>query len=253
MTTPSQYSCSIPEGFNRVISELTQPQSPLPTELKQALNQSIQEAGELGERLTYAAHTSLEGVTQTIGNTLQPIAANPAVDAVARLPWLNWLLLWMGQVDRAQAQADVDALRQQYPADTSRAIAQRIIDDTALQAGRIGFLTNIIPPVALALFAVDIAAVMKLQAEMVYRVAAAYDFDLSEPVRRGEVIAMYGLSFGTGTPIKAGLSVVELVPVIGAFVGASSNAILLYLLGGAAQHFYKMKRDRRSTPISIEG
>ncbi len=253
MTSSSRQSCLAQDAVNRLFVEITRPQSPLSDELKRSLKRSRQEFEEVSDRLTDAAYSSLEGATQTIGNTLHPIASHATVQTIAGLPWLSWLLLWLGQVDRAKAKADVEALQRQYPAETEEAIAQRIIDNTALEAGRVGLLTNILPPVALALFAVDLAAMTKLQAEMVYRVAGAYGFDLSDPVRRGEVIAMYGLSLGTGTPIKTGLSFVELVPVVGAFVGASSNAILLYLLGSAARQFYEAKRERRSVPISVKG
>jgi uncharacterized protein (DUF697 family) len=46
---------------------------------------------------------------------------------------------------------------------------------------------------------------------------------------------------GSGV-LKGGLSFVELIPVIGAVVGASSNATLIYSLGYIACRFYEAKR-----------
>jgi uncharacterized protein (DUF697 family) len=77
---------------------------------------------------------------------------------------------------------------------------------------------------------------------MVYQIAAAYGLDLHEPARRGEVLAIFGLSLGTNV-LKFGLSLVEIIPGIGAVIGASSNAIMLYALGYTACRFYEGKED----------
>jgi uncharacterized protein (DUF697 family) len=149
----------------------------------------------------------------------------------------------LGQVDVEKAQDEVEKLRQEYPLETPEQLAHRIMVDTSLKAGGIGLLTNFVPPLALTLFAVDLAAVTALQAEMVYRIAAAYGFPLKDPARRGEVLAIFGLSVGGSGALKVGLSFVELLPVIGAVVGASSNAAVLYSLGHVACRFYEAKRN----------
>lgn len=111
----------------------------------------------------------------------------------------------------------------------------------AIQAGGIGLATNILPPIAAALFAVDLATVVRLQAEMVYEIAAAYGLDLEDPARRGEVIALFGLSLGSGT-LKTGLSFLEIIPGFGAILGASTNAVMLYGLGYVTCRFYETKQ-----------
>ncbi|MGB0561752.1 MAG: hypothetical protein ACPGVO_08090 [Spirulinaceae cyanobacterium] len=229
--------------------QLDQQSSPLPSELEQFLQQSAQSIAELQAQSSAMVHQSVETVTATVGQVLQPIATHPAVESVAKLPWLGGLLVWMGQVDVAQAQADVDKLRAKYPTESEDAIARRIIQDTVWNGGRVGLMTNIVPPVALALLAVDLAAVTQLQAQMLYRLAAAYRLDLNDPARRGEVVTMYGASLGGSTPIKAGLSVLEMVPGLGALVGASSNAVLLYILGETARQFYAAKQKSVVLPL----
>ncbi len=219
MTAQYQYACDGQVLFNRAIA------------FTEAAGQNI--------------HATVEQATKYIGEAIDPIANNSAVQTISKIPGVNWLLLGMGQVNTDKAAADVARLRAQHPMESDGEIAQRVVNNMALQAGRIGLLTNIVPSVALALLAVDLVAVTKLQAEMVYRVAAAYGFDINDAVRRGEVIAIYGLSFGTGTPLKASLSFVEAVPVVGAAIGASSDAILLYLLGTVARQFYEAKRASR--------
>jgi uncharacterized protein (DUF697 family) len=198
----------------------------------------------VGDIFVPAAQQFVEQSTETVGHVVAPIAEHPLTKYAAKVPGINLLMTALGQVDLDQAQQDVEKLRQQYPLETSEQIAQRVISDTAMKAGGIGLLTNFIPPLALTLFAVDIAAVTTLQAEMIYRIAAAYGFSLKDPARRGEVLAIFGLSLGGSSALKIGLGFVELIPLIGAAVGASSNAGLIYSLGYAASQFYEAKKVR---------
>ena len=215
----------------------------------EALRTAVETATAWGETLTPAALQFLEQGAESVGQFVTPIAEHPFVKYAAKIPGINWLLTALGQVNVEQAQNDVDKLRREYPLETPEQLAHRIIVDVAVKAGGIGLLTNFVPPLALTLFAVDIAAVTTLQAEMVYRIAAAYGFSLKEPARRGEVLAIFGLSLGGSGTLKVGLGLVELLPVVGAVVGASSNAALIYSLGYVACRFY---RGCRKTPSSTQ-
>lgn len=201
----------------------------------------------VGNMVMPAAQQFVEQSTETVGHMVTPIAEHPLTKYAAKVPGINLLMTALGQVDVVQAQKEVDSLRQQYPLETSEQIARRVVADTAIKAGGIGLLTNFIPPLALTLFAVDIAAVTTLQAEMVYRIAAAYGFPLNDSARRGEVLAIFGLSLGGSSALKVGLGIVELIPLVGAAVGASSNAGLIYTLGYAASQFYDAKKTRANT------
>lgn len=197
----------------------------------------------IGETVRPAAVRFIEPGTETVGKMVTPIAEHPLTQYAAKVPGISLLVAALGQVDLEQAQNDVDKLRQEYPFDTSEQLAHRIMVNTAIKGGRLGLITNFIPPLALALFGVELAAVTALQAEMVYRIAAAYGFSLKEPTRRGEVLAIFGLSVGGSGVLKGGLSFVEILPVIGAAVGASSNAALIYSLGFVASQFYEEKKQ----------
>ncbi|WP_199290211.1 EcsC family protein [Leptolyngbya sp. FACHB-36] len=206
-----------------------------PNSTAQSLEQTI-------ATLAPAMQKLLEQSTETVGKFVAPIAEHPLIRFAGRFPGINLLATALGQVDVQKAQAEVDQLRQTYPLETSEQLAHRIMVDTSLKGGGIGLLANFIPPLALALFAVDIIAVTTLQAEMVYRIAAAYGFPLNDPARRGEVLAIFGLSLGGSSVLKVGLGLVELIPGVGAVVGASSDAALLYSLGYAACRFYEAKQ-----------
>lgn len=245
----------------------------IPSAISDKLNAAIADAIECGicatkdasdtargvaEGVGTTTHQFVENGTETLGRVVAPIAENPLVKYATKLPVLNWVMAALGQVDIDKVEQDVEALRQKYPSETPSQISHRIIVETALQGGRVGLLTNFIPPLALALFAVDFAAVTALQAEMIYRIAAAYGFSLHEPTRRGEVLAIYGLSVGSSGVLKTGMSFIEILPLIGTVAGAANNAALLYALGQVATQFYETKKTRPvkqsvsgPTPITI--
>lgn len=194
------------------------------------------------EKVEPSAQAILEQGTTTVGEFVTPIAEHPVVKFFGKAPVLNRLYAALGQVDIEKAVTDVANLQQRYPTEAPEQLAHRIMVDTALKAGGVGLLTNIVPIAALTLFAVDIAAVTSLQAEMVYRIAGVYGFPLQEPSRRGEVLAIFGLSVGGSSALKAGLSFAEMIPLVGPAVGASNNAGLIYSLGYLACRYYESKR-----------
>lgn len=195
-----------------------------------------------GERIGTALYEFVGQSTETIGHVVTPIANHPFTQFATQVPGIRWLLAAVGQVNVETVQQQVASLRQTYPQDNAEALAQRVIADTAKNAAAIGLVTNFVPPLALTLLAVDLGAVAALQAKMIYRIAAIYDFSPTDPARRGEILAIWGLSMGTSGVMKTGLSVVELVPIFGAFVGSASNAALLYGLGQVACRFYEAKQ-----------
>lgn len=211
---------------------------------KNSASAAMGHATKAGKVATDSAHHVLSQTTETMGRTLDPIANNPALEYIAKVPGLGWLINALGKVDTDKARTEVEQLRQKHPLESSEQLAHRIVIDSTVRAGSIGLATNIVPPVALGLFAVDLAAVSKIQAEMLYRIAAAYGFDVDDPDRKGEAMTIFGLSLGTSGALKTGLSAVELLPIIGAVVGASSNAGIIYTLGAGACRFYETKLER---------
>jgi uncharacterized protein (DUF697 family) len=162
---------------------------------------------------------------------------------------VDWLVRLIDQVDLVKAETVVRRLQQQYPNEQPSEIAHRLMVDKALLAGGTGFASSLVPGAAVALLAVDFTATLLLQAEMVYQIACAYGLDLQDPVRKGEILAIFGLSLGSSQILnmgvnyaaKAGLSVLQNVPVAGAVIGASTNAVMLYALGYGACRFYEAK------------
>ena len=210
------------------------------------LNELIASATAIGNSISPALLGLVELGTDVVGRVTAPIADSPLVQLSTQVPGLRWLMAALGQVNVQKVEREVAELQRQYPAATPQELAQRIIGETATKAAGIGLLTNIAPPFAIMLLAVDFAAVAALQAEMVYRIAALYGFSLTDPARRGEVMALWGLSVSGGGVLKAGLSLVEAIPVVGAGVGIASDAALLYSLGYVALQFYEAKLDAQT-------
>lgn len=241
-TTESSCSEQLRQAIDDVIQFATSA-TKMASETVQSVNANVANPTEnAGETIGTAAQRVVEQTTETIGRIVTPIAEHPIVKLGAKVPGIRWFLAALGQVDVDKVQSEVLQLKQQYPSETAEQLAHRVIVDASLKAGGVGFVTNFVPPLALMLLALDVAAVSALQAEMLYRIAAVYGFSLQDPTRRGEVLAIFGLSVVGSSAIKVGTSVVELIPVIGTVVGVSSDAVLLYSLGQAACQFYEAKK-----------
>lgn len=186
-------------------------------------------------------HDAVAQGTETLGQTVTPVIEHPLVRQATRLPALNWIMAVLGQVNGDQVKQDVDALKQRYPQETPEQLAHRMVSETAMRAAQMGLLVNLVPPVALMLAAVDVAAIAALQAEMIYRLAAIYGFSPTEATRRGEALVVWGLFATSSGMVKTSLSLAELLPLLGAIIGAASNATLLYALGHVASRFYADK------------
>ena len=200
----------------------------------------ISTVSSLSASVTTETQKILEKTTVSTGETLDWIADNPILKAADNIIGIDWLMTFLGRADTDKIRQTVAEMRSRYPDETPEQIANRLIVAKTWEGGRLGLLTNIIPPIAALFLGIELIATTKLQTEMVYEIAAAYNLDLDEPARRGEVMAIFGLSLGADV-VKTGLTVVEILPGIGAVVGASTNAAMLYVLGQTACRFYANK------------
>ncbi len=213
------------------------PQDPNPQDPSQAenfLNDAV-------EATTQAAQRLVQEATEILGEGVSPIADSPLFNLAARIPGMGWILAAVGKVNVAKIEAEIARLKAEHPLDTPEELSDRIIKSAAITAGGIGLITNVMPPLALALFAVDLLAVAMLQAEMIFRIAAIHGFSLQDPARRGEVLTVFTTSLAASSAVKVGLSTVELLPIVGTAVGVTGNAALIYTLGNAARQFYARK------------
>ena len=210
----------------------------------------------LAKSVTQQALRWISGTTGGAGHAIGYLANlpglnNPLVRKAASVLRLDWLLGMTNQVNVEKAQASVQTLQQKYPHESTSQIVHRLIVCKALDAGKIGFMSSLIPGVAVALLAIDFAATAALQTELVYEIAAAYGLNLQDPARKGEVLAIFGLALGGSNAVKAGLGFLRNVPLAGTLIGASTDATILYAVGYAASRFYEAKlKDESAEPTT---
>ncbi|MBD2180692.1 hypothetical protein H6S82_09605 [Planktothrix sp. FACHB-1355] len=201
----------------------------------------VETATAIAQTTAKQTYNLFEQATQKAGETISFVSDNWLLRRLSGVFRLDWLVGAADSVDLAKAEADVRKLQKEYPEESPSQIAHRIMVEKAVYAGGVGLVSSILPGEALLLFALDLATTTKLQAEMIYQIAAAYGLDLKEPARKGEVLAIFGLGLGGSRAVKAGLGILRNVPLAGAAIGASSNAVMLYSLGYAACRFYEAK------------
>ncbi|MBD2504945.1 hypothetical protein [Anabaena azotica] len=199
---------------------------------------------QFGQATVKQTQNLFEQGTQITGQFINGLGDNWLIRKVSGVLNLNWLIGASDNVDIEKVAASVNKLKQQYPQESPSQIAHRIMVDKATKSGGVGFASSILPGVAAALLAVDVAATMKLQTEMLYEIAAVYGMDLKDPARKGELLTIFGLGLGGNNLLKAaGLAFLRNIPFAGAAIAASSNATMCYSLGYAACRFYEAKLD----------
>ncbi|WP_228054736.1 EcsC family protein [Gloeocapsopsis crepidinum] len=243
-------AASLFDFFAKTVGDVTVAVATTAAQTGLSLAQTAQEAGEAATKQT---HDLISQATQTAGEAVSFIGDNWLVRRFSRVLNLQWIVGATDNVDVTKATEEVRKLQQEYPHESPSEIAHRIMVEKATYAGGIGLASSILPGAALALLAVDLAATTRLQAEMVYQIAAAYGLDLKEPARKGEVLAIFGLALGGGRLLRtAGLGLLRNIPFAGAMIGSSSNAAIMYSVGYAACRFYEAKLDSNSSIDSEE-
>lgn len=186
--------------------------------------------------------------TQVLGQALAIVGNNPILQTAIKSLNQDWLNPLIDKVDVVKAEAAVKKLQQEHPNKKPPEIAHDLMLEKSVFAGTTGLASSLAPGQAAAMFAVDWAATAALSAELVYQIAAAYGMDLQDSKRKAEVVTIFGLGLGGKTAIQAGLGLLRNIPVAGAVIGASSNAVMIYGLGYAACQFYEAKQN----PLSLE-
>lgn len=229
------------------------------------------------ETLDERAMTLLVGLTERAGGITDVITNRSPIRHVAKVFKLEQWLDFGERVDTEKAAQTVKDLKAEFPDESNRQIARRLIIQKAIYAGGIGLSTSL-PGLAIPMLALDLAATSLLQAELVLQIAAVYGLNLEDPARKGEMLAVFGcvlggskagkaglevfrgsalatksLNFLSKVPVeKVGLSVLRNVPLMGAAIGATANAAMIYALGNAACSFYEKRLDLGATADAVQ-
>ncbi|MCT7960845.1 EcsC family protein [Laspinema sp. D1] len=196
-----------------------------------------------------AKYTAMQS-TKGVGYVLEIIEKSPLLKNLTKALKVDWVVHFIEAVDVVRAETEVRELQQQYPQEKPEEIAHRLMLKKALIAAGSGLVSNLVPGTALAMLGADLAATTALSAELIYQIAAVYGYDLEAPERKGEALAIFSLSLGSNLAIEAGVGLLGNIPLAGAVIGASSNAVIMYALGYAACHFYQ---ENYQNPLTMEG
>ncbi len=238
-------------------------------------------AGNVGaktrETVDERAMPLLFGLTERAGSITDSITNHSPLRRVAKAFHLEQWLDISSHVDLEKAARVVANLKAEFPAESNRQIARRLISQKALYASGVGLSTSL-PGLAIPMLALDMAATSLLQAELVLQIAAVYGLDLDDSARKGEMLAVFGCVVGGGKAGKAGLElfrnsplaakglnaitkvpvekiglgVLRNVPLMGAVIGATANAAMIYALGNAACSFYEKRLDTAATSEAMK-
>lgn len=218
-------------------------------------NTANQVGGAITGTATSAAiavgNTALQA-TDGAGFVLDMITSSPQLQELTKAFQVDKYIALIDKVDVVKADRHVKNLPRKFPKEKPAEIAHRIMMEKAIYVGGSGFASSLVPGFAAALFAVDLAATMAVQAEMIYQIAAAYGLNLQEPARKAEVLAIFGMSLGGSAALKAGLGFARNIPGAGAAIGASTNAAMLYALGYGACRFYEAKLNVSSSQTALK-
>lgn len=179
--------------------------------------------------------------TRQAGRTVESVVNNSFVRTVGGAVGLSGLINAVDRVDVTEVERIINTLKAEHPGEPPAQLAQRVITEKALYAGGLGLASSVVPGFLAGLLAIDLAANLLVQAQMVYQIAALYGLDLKDTDRKGEVVMIFGLASGTNQALKLGLRPLVSLPVIGTVLSAGTNAATLYGLGYAACRFYEAK------------
>lgn len=229
------------------------------------LGQTVADTSKVTQQVTQAVITQtttevgklVKEVPSHVGNTIDfinknSLNQNPFLKKFMGNIKVDWLLNLINQVDIVSAQNAVNNLKEAHPTETPRQIAHRIILEKATYLATMGLVTSLVPGLSAALLTADLAATTAIYAETIYQIAGAYGLPLQDPARKGEILAVFGLTLGSNYAIKAGVGLFRNIPLAGAVIGAGSNAALLYSLGYVACNFYEAQVQPQNLEAGLE-
>jgi hypothetical protein len=158
--------------------------------------------------------------------------------------------LWF-DVDFEKARNEVSELHKKYPNHTRDEIANILIKKTFFKVAGISYIEDLAPEdsqdeIKNAISCVancDLKTITQECAEMVFKIAGIYDFNLKCPMRQFEALAAFGIAWLGKRAINAGIGRLE----VGFFneinIRAVSHALMIFTVGKAACVFYKAKLE----------
>lgn len=229
----------------------------------QTLVQSLQDTQKAIQESTQAVMDALVNYTQQTHEWLKQTiqGAIEVINYIEKTLNELWSRYWRNRIidairgqrlHHSKAREIVKKLQQDYPYETSRQIANRLIQEKALFAtitGPLPILTAGIPKVGLlaSKMVVEFLNVRGLLVEMIYQIGVSYGFD---EFKEGDYLVIFTLSFRSEKLAKLGMEFLLEDSIPEPIIPAVTNMFMFLSVGYAACEFYEAKAKGVASPIA---
>ncbi|WP_254567261.1 30S ribosomal protein S2 [Oscillatoria sp. HE19RPO] len=215
-----------------------------PDQIRKTINDKIAKDRQLKQLNKLRLEANSEAWNQLVKWLLRQAkrSINLAIEPLAEL-WFD--------VDFEQARNHVAGLKTKYPNHTRDAIANILIKETVLKVAGISYIEDLAPEdikdeiktVISSVANCDLKTITQECAEMVFKIAGIYDFELEDPMRRFEALAAFGIAWLGKRAINAGIGWLDVDFFDEINSRAVSQALMIFTVGNAARLFYKAKLE----------
>jgi DNA-directed RNA polymerase subunit alpha len=161
---------------------------------------------------------------------------------------INWVNEEILSLDLDAAAASARRLKERNFGKPVQDIARILIVHKSLQTAGVDVVRAIpyAEDILSGLLRIDLPAIAKMSAEMVYQIAAIYGFNLYAPEREAEVLTAFGIALIGEKAIDDGIRWLKYGITASAAISASVKALMIYAIGNAACIFYEAKNRELS-------
>jgi uncharacterized protein (DUF697 family) len=161
---------------------------------------------------------------------------------------INWVNEEILSLDLDTAAASARRLKERNFGKPEQDIARILIVHKSLQTAGVDVVRAIpyAEDILSGLLRIDLPAIAKMSAEMVYQIAAIYGFSLYAPEREAEVLTAFGIALIGEKAIDDGIKWLKYGITASVAISASVKALMIYAIGNAACIFYEYKNRELS-------
>lgn len=192
----------------------------------------------------------LQRLAHQAGSLLQSGQGIPQIQMALEGLQLDPLLNGLDQLPYGELEKRIRSHRQRYkdlPLDEQ---AHRLVIDRTVELARSGLAGSLVPVIG-GLFAVSAEQAAKRQVELAAELALLYGRSPSDEALRHEIATILTSVMAGKALIKTGADLLQVVPLGGAVVSASSTAAMTYAIGQAAMQYQKAIAGTDGGPSAV--
>jgi len=208
----------------------------------QSTTQSVDNAGKQALKLLGSAVDSSGKLVSDLQKTI--------IDLWDR-HWLDRIIDSLKVIDPDTIKKTVRKEREMYPNADNSTIAENLIFEKAVWAAGVGLLSGSVS-VPAASFLADLFQTTPLLIQLCYEISHIYGNDLKSSEEKGEILAVFGLAFGTNTLTALGLGFLSKnIPAPTGLIDATTNLVMFFATGYAAREFFALPETQRQQILTV--